>query len=92
MHVVMFYLYVQKKEESPELVNGAVKAVQDLYDIVRHDVLSYNMRSVILFLMCQYLQKEVVRHCFNRWQLLGNTMKHGISYQKQGQKAGCLQS
>ncbi|XP_050371424.1 callose synthase 9 [Argentina anserina] len=36
---------ILKKGESSELVNGAVKAVQDLYDIVRHDVLSINMRE-----------------------------------------------
>lgn len=34
-----------KEEEKPDSVSGAVKAVQDLYDVVRHDVLSYNMRD-----------------------------------------------
>lgn len=34
----------QKEEESPELAKGAVKAVQDLYDVVRHDIISLNMR------------------------------------------------
>lgn len=34
-----------KEAETPELVNGAIKAVQDLYDVVRHDVLSINMRE-----------------------------------------------
>lgn len=32
--------------ETPEYEKGAVKAVQDLYDVVRHDVLSTNIRSV----------------------------------------------
>jgi callose synthase len=34
--------------ETPESEKGAVKAVQDLYDVVRHDVLSINMRSVYM--------------------------------------------
>ncbi|XP_059430071.1 callose synthase 9-like [Corylus avellana] len=34
-----------KEVETPEYENGAVKAVQDLYDVVRHDVLSTNMRD-----------------------------------------------
>ncbi|KAM7502791.1 hypothetical protein LguiB_001695 [Lonicera macranthoides] len=36
---------VLKEVEEPDLVNGAVKAVQDLYDVVQHDVLSVNMRE-----------------------------------------------
>lgn len=39
---------VQKEVETPELEKGAIKAVQDLYDVVRHDVLSINMRFVNL--------------------------------------------
>lgn len=34
----------QKEEESPEMAKGAVKAVQDLYDVVRHDIIYLNMR------------------------------------------------
>ncbi|KAK2977667.1 hypothetical protein RJ640_015664 [Escallonia rubra] len=34
---------ILKEVETPELVNGAVKAVQDLYDVVRIDILSINM-------------------------------------------------
>ncbi|CAL5427852.1 unnamed protein product [Camellia sinensis] len=38
--------YFQEKEvETPELKNGAVKAIQDLYDVVRLDVLNLNMRE-----------------------------------------------
>lgn len=33
------------KAEKPDQENGAIKAVQDLYDVVRHDVLSVNMRE-----------------------------------------------
>ncbi|XXG39232.1 hypothetical protein AAC387_Pa01g0246 [Persea americana] len=36
---------ILKEEESPELANGAVEAVQDLYDVVRHDIISLNMRE-----------------------------------------------
>ncbi|KAG6787621.1 hypothetical protein POTOM_003664 [Populus tomentosa] len=33
------------KAEKPDQENGAIKAVQDLYDVVQHDVLSVNMRE-----------------------------------------------
>lgn len=36
---------ILKGAETAELHNGAVKAVQDLYDVVRHDVLYINMRD-----------------------------------------------
>ncbi|KAF7837120.1 callose synthase 9 [Senna tora] len=36
---------ILKEPETPELERGAVKAVQDLYDVVTHDVLSINMRE-----------------------------------------------
>ncbi|KAI4307526.1 hypothetical protein L6164_030703 [Bauhinia variegata] len=36
---------ILKEVETPELEKGAVKAVQDLYDVVRLDVLSINMRE-----------------------------------------------
>ncbi|KAH9302685.1 hypothetical protein KI387_014268, partial [Taxus chinensis] len=32
-------------DETPELAQGAVKAMQDLYDVVIHDILSYNLRE-----------------------------------------------
>lgn len=32
-------------DETPDLAEGAVKAVQDLYDDVTHDILSYNLRE-----------------------------------------------
>ncbi|XP_049931927.1 callose synthase 9 isoform X1 [Nymphaea colorata] len=34
---------ILKEEESKELTMGAIKAVQDLYDVMMHDVLSVNM-------------------------------------------------
>ncbi|KAL5539806.1 hypothetical protein UlMin_044300, partial [Ulmus minor] len=36
---------VLKETETSELEKGAVQAVQDLYDVIRHDVLSINMRE-----------------------------------------------
>ncbi|KAK9273813.1 hypothetical protein L1049_018624 [Liquidambar formosana] len=36
---------ILKEVETPDLEKGAVKAVQDLYDVVRHDVLSVDMRG-----------------------------------------------
>ncbi|KAM3740911.1 hypothetical protein ACB098_08G135300 [Castanea mollissima] len=36
---------ILKGAETPEMEKGAVKAVQDLYDVVRHDVLSIDMRE-----------------------------------------------
>ncbi|XP_028182986.1 callose synthase 9-like [Glycine soja] len=36
---------ILKETETPELERGAVRAVQDLYDVMRHDVLSINMRE-----------------------------------------------
>lgn len=32
-------------DETPDRAKGAVKAVQDLYDVVTHDILSYNIRE-----------------------------------------------
>lgn len=34
-----------KEVETPELVNGAVKAMQDFYDVVQHDFLSVDMKE-----------------------------------------------
>lgn len=36
---------ILKETETPELERGAVRAVQDLYDVVRYDVLSIDMRD-----------------------------------------------
>lgn len=36
---------ILKETETPELEKGAIRAVQDLYDVVRYDVLSLNMRD-----------------------------------------------
>ncbi|KAL3347221.1 hypothetical protein AABB24_021083 [Solanum stoloniferum] len=38
---------ILKKEHTPELETGAVKAIQDLYDVLRLDVLHYNKRDHI---------------------------------------------
>ncbi|KAL5765112.1 hypothetical protein ACOSQ2_017706 [Xanthoceras sorbifolium] len=36
---------ILRETETPELKNGAIKAVQDLFDVVHHDVLSIDMRE-----------------------------------------------
>ncbi|WOL05975.1 Callose synthase 9 [Canna indica] len=38
---------ILKGEENPKLLDGAVNAVQDLYDVVHHDVLTIDMRGNI---------------------------------------------
>lgn len=43
---LLLVLYVQKEGETSDLEKGAVKAVQDLYDVIRHDFLSIDMRYV----------------------------------------------
>ncbi|KAH9611751.1 hypothetical protein KSS87_012090 [Heliosperma pusillum] len=40
-----FHFMKQKGAETPDLEKGAVKAIQDLYDVIRHDVLAVNMRD-----------------------------------------------
>ncbi|CAM8889972.1 unnamed protein product [Rhodiola kirilowii] len=36
---------ILKEPETPELERGAVKAVRDLYDVMRYDIMSINMRE-----------------------------------------------
>lgn len=36
---------ILKEDQTTELESGAIKAIQDLYDVMRHDVLSINMRD-----------------------------------------------
>ncbi|KAF5447956.1 hypothetical protein F2P56_033466 [Juglans regia] len=36
---------ILKEVKTPELEKGAVKAIQDLYDVIRHDFLSINLRE-----------------------------------------------
>lgn len=49
--LLVYFLYftdfaiIQKEPETPELEKGAVKAVQDLYDVVHHDILLGDKRS-----------------------------------------------
>lgn len=43
--------YLQRESKTPELEKGAVKAVQDLYDVVHYDILTLNMRFVDLLSM-----------------------------------------
>lgn len=45
-YLKMFVL--QKEAETADSEKGAIKAVQDLYDVVQYDVLSINMRLLML--------------------------------------------
>jgi callose synthase len=38
-------LHGQKENETPEHAKGAIKALQDLYDVMRLDILTFNMRG-----------------------------------------------
>ncbi|XP_019428289.1 PREDICTED: callose synthase 9-like [Lupinus angustifolius] len=42
---VIALMGILKEAQTPELERGAVRAVQDLYDVVRYDVFSVNMRE-----------------------------------------------
>ncbi|CAL0300447.1 unnamed protein product [Lupinus luteus] len=42
---VIALMGILKEAETPELERGAIRAVQDLYDVVRYDVFSVNMRE-----------------------------------------------
>lgn len=67
---------LQKNEQTPELETGAVKAILDLYDVMRHDVLSINMR---------FVQMVDMFFCFPSRTFISNPiqsaeiiMRHGI--------------
>ena len=81
----------QKEEENPVSVKGAVDAVRDLYDVVRHDVLSINMRSV--WFSYSFYWRQSHSFCSSSFQIWltmalfsGKIMRHGICWQKQGLK------
>lgn len=50
--LILYIDILQKETETPELERGAVRAVQDLYDVMRHDVLSINMRFATVSVVC----------------------------------------
>ncbi|KAI3969711.1 hypothetical protein MKX01_020272, partial [Papaver californicum] len=66
---------ILKGAESPELQKGAVKAVQDLYDVIQHDILSVNVRYPCAFVVFTYQF-----HCrgnYETWSILINAMSEG---------------
>lgn len=86
-------LCIQKEAETPVLQKGAVQAVQDLYDVVRHDVLSINMRfdkpqSFFPLFLVLYSWEICTFVMYSP----GKTMRRGICYQKRGQKVVCFRS
>lgn len=86
-------LCIQKEAETPVLQKGAVQAVQDLYDVVRHDVLSINMRfdkpqsffSLVfgpLFLGNMYICHVFSRENYETWNLLSKARTEGRLFSK----------
>ncbi|KAK9220816.1 hypothetical protein WN944_009240 [Citrus x changshan-huyou] len=61
---------VLKEAETPVLQKGAVQAVQDLYDVVRHDVLSINMRF------------DKPQENYDTWNLLSKARTEGRLFSK----------
>lgn len=85
--------FFQKESETPDLKKGAIKAVQDLYDVMRYDFLSVIMRFAYFLLVYELslffaLFGEVSYMEYNA----GRTMMIGIYCQKQGLKVVCLQT
>lgn len=88
----MNFLNLQRGEAS-ELEKGAVKAVQDLYDVVRHDFLSVNMRSVKLITLCFCVVNisfdfqlnaflGFFRDTYDTWNLLSKARTEGRLFSK----------
>lgn len=84
---LVFDVY-QKGVETPELEKGAVKAIQDLYDVVQHDVLAINMRSVNLllygssctfFLLLPWMHEflHICREHYETWNILSKARTEG---------------
>lgn len=91
--MVLQILIAQKEKEKPELEKGAIKAVQDLYDVVRHDVLSINMRYVSLatcwFCGCMlylFFSPKKLEKCsrenYETWNLLSKARTEGRLFAK----------
>lgn len=89
------YYIIQKGGGTSELEKGAVKAVQDLYDVVHHDVLSVNMRSVKLLIYASVnrivvwfssnhitLLTATFRGNYETWKLLSNARTEGRLFAK----------
>lgn len=78
----------QKEPETPELVAGAVKAIRDLYDVMRYDIMSINMRSVITTHMDWNVKYNIISiMLFILYFPIERTMRPGICFQKREMKA-----
>lgn len=84
---------VQRESETADLEKGAIKAVQDLYDVVRCDVLSINMRLPMLQYIFIILNKVVfalflssVAFMFSKnydtWNILAKARAEGRLFSK----------
>ena len=43
-------LLMKKEAESTDSADGAIKAIQDLYDVIHHDVYNLDMRCAYFYL------------------------------------------
>lgn len=88
---LVLILHVQKEGESSDMEKGAVKAVQDLYDVIRHDFLSIDMRYMSsLYVLIIHEKMSLNPYYTALLYFPVKTMKHGICCQKQGQKVVSL--
>ena len=54
--VLFYFIFLEQKEnETTEHAKGAIKALQDLYDVIRLDVLNFNMRYITSCVLCKKL-------------------------------------
>jgi len=92
--IIFEMLIAQREVEEPDLVNGAIKAVQDLYDVVQHDVLSVNMRyfKLIAFIAFWFSHSSVhirtlhmcltFRENYETWNMLLKARTEGRLFSK----------
>lgn len=84
---------VQRESETADSEKGAIKAVQDLYDVVRYDVLSVNMRLPTLQCTFIILNKVVFalflssvafmfRENYDTWNILARARAEGRLFSK----------
>ena len=79
---------MQREDHTPELESGAIKAVQDLYDVMHYDVLNINMRfaTQLDFFSLTFGPFSVCYSCsmISLFSFSETTMRRGIFCQEQG--------
>ena len=95
LDITLVFWNAQKGAETPEMEKGAVKAVQDLYDVVRHDVLSIDMRYVkfdgvglcvrLIYFSFSWIYNLVnvyIRDNYETWNILSKARTEGRLFAK----------